>query len=106
MTKENWLNTHDCDRLMRECRPITKPRNGSLVFYGRVQGAAVDAQHVVMYVDRCVVGANGGDSTTLTIARALEQNARVCFRPGEGYRKDLLGYYDLPWPDEPEGVQR
>lgn len=99
-TGQDWRRGYDCDRILSLCRKVEKPRNGTLVFYGRkLQGGKVDAQHVVAYVDRVVIGANGGGMDTVTLERAMEKSARVCLRPGPGYREDLLGYYELPWPD-------
>lgn len=99
---QDWRAFHDCDRLLRRCRKVERPRNGTLVFYGRtlIEGR-IDAQHVVAYLDRAVIGANGGDSSTTSLSKAVEQSARVCLRPGPMYRQDVLGYYELPWADEP-----
>lgn len=103
-TGMRWRADHDCDKLLSKCQRVEKPRNGTLVFYGvkadPVKSVKQDAQHVVMYLDGCVVGANGGDRTTVTLETALSQSARVCFRASASYRNDFMGYYELPFPDE------
>lgn len=100
----DWRREGHCDVLLARSRRVDVPSNGSLVFYGRqadaVQGVKQDAQHVTIYVDGCVVGANGGDSTTLTLQRAQAQKARVCLRNRADYRTDVLGFYELPFSDE------
>lgn len=103
-TGQDWRPDGHCDVLLARCAKVDRPRNGTLVFYGKKAdasaGARQDAQHVVMYLDGCVVGANGGDSSTLTLKRAFEQSARVGLKPSTSYRPDVLGYYELPFPDE------
>lgn len=99
-----WRKDHDCDKLISKCRKVETARNGTVVAYGvkadPARGVKQDVQHVVMYVDGCVIGANGGDRTTVTLEKALEMKARVCFRTSASYRDDFLGYYELPFPDE------
>lgn len=103
-TGYEWRADHECDRLLSKCRRVEKPVNGTLVFYGvkadPARGMKQDAQHVVVYVDGGIIGANGGDRTTVTLEKALEQKARVCFRASASYRDDFLGYYELPFTDE------
>lgn len=101
-TGKDWRRGYDCDRILRACRKVEKPRNGTLCFYGRVlSDGALDAQHVTVYQDGSVIGANGGGVDTTTLERAKAKSARVCIRKEPGYRGDLLGYYELPWTDEP-----
>ena len=74
-------------------------RPGDLAFYGG--SAPDDVSHVMVVVEGgAVVGASGGDSTTTTIARALEQGARVKRYRSPTYRRDLRGYRRLPLPLE------
>ena len=73
-------------------------RPGDLAFYG---GAGDDVEHVMVVLDGGeVVGASGGGSSTTTIARALEQGARVKRYRSPTYRGDLRGYRRLPLPLE------
>ena len=74
-------------------------RPGDLAFYGG--SAPDDVSHVMVVVEGgAVVGASGGDSATTTIARALEQGARVKRYRSPTYRRDLRGYRRLPLPLE------
>lgn len=99
-TGQDLRPSHDCDRLLRLCRRVEQPSNGTLVLYGKPRAGTEDATHVTVYVDGCVVGANGGDSTTVSLKVAREQGARVSLRAGPDYRTGRLGYYELPWADE------
>lgn len=95
---EGW--TADTMWKSMEKVPLEKARPGDLVFYG----PSHFAQHVVVIVDTAstdpmrwnTIGANGGDSSTLTPERAEEQHAFVREAPLGTVRKDLLGARRLP----------
>lgn len=82
--------SHNAQRLWDELEPIAADEEVlplDLALYG--------SEHInhVMFVwgDGRVMGACGGDHTTVTIARALEQHAKVQFRPVVDYRHDIHG---------------
>lgn len=65
----------------------SKPELGALAFYGKSPNRV---SHVAFCIsDLCCIEAGGGDSSTTSRDRAVEQNAFVRVRPIAG-RKDLL----------------
>lgn len=94
----DWRAMFNTDRLLRECRAVLEPRPGTLALYGP---RADDASHVMVYVGAgVVVGASGGDSSTVTLEDAVRQGARVKPFPVVEYRRDFIGYRELPFADE------
>ncbi|MBU8900927.1 C40 family peptidase [Corallococcus sp. M34] len=95
----DWRATHNTDSLLAQLATVLESdlKAGDLVLYGK-NG---DASHVMVYVGEGVVaGASGGDHTTLTLADAYAQRARVQTRPSVNYRSDVLGFRRLPFADE------
>jgi murein DD-endopeptidase len=100
----DWRRTHNTDRLLAECNPLSGYTleglmPGDIVFYGaRLPGGDMDASHVMVHIGAGVVfGASGGDSRTLTLADAHRAGASVRACPSIHYRKDLLAFRRLPF---------
>ncbi len=67
--------------------PPGEPDAGDLVFYG---GGVQEVTHVMLALDRnLVVGASGGNHTTLTLEEARKRGAMVKVKP-KAYRSDLV----------------
>ncbi|RJS15745.1 peptidoglycan endopeptidase [Corallococcus sp. H22C18031201] len=95
----DWRATHNTDSLLAQLAAVLESelKAGDLVLYGR-NG---DASHVMVYVgEGVVVGASGGDHTTLTLADANARGARVKTHLRVDYRSDVLGFRRLPFMDE------
>lgn len=68
---------------------------GSLVFYGESPDSL---KHVMLYFGNdLVIGATGGDHTTITLPEAVKKNAKVSLRPIK-YRKDYMAVVYPPLP--------
>jgi murein DD-endopeptidase len=85
---------HGSERLWLELDEVTEPEAGDLAFYG----SAGRPVHVVVCLggphDR-IIGANGGDRTTIDWQRAEVQRARVQYASSPAYRTRLMGYRSL-----------
>lgn len=83
--------THNSDRLYFDLPEAIEPQPGDLAFYG----AKGNPSHVVICIggphDQ-TIGANGGGSTTTTVAIADAQRACVKRKASPKYRPDFLGY--------------
>jgi cell wall-associated NlpC family hydrolase len=91
---------YNCDRLWDELEPTDAPLAGDLAFYldagSKKRGKR--ASHVMMCVgDGSVIGASGGDSSTISAARAREQGAKVAAYSTHLYRKDFIGFRRSPF---------
>lgn len=90
--------------IFEECEEEEQPSIGSVACYGRKR-----CTHVMMHVaEGIVVGASGGDSSTLTprLALSKEREAKAAGRklavsvhsfPSHTYRQDFLGWRKLPF---------
>jgi hypothetical protein len=108
VTGDDWRHTHNTDALWRVLRPIRFPRSGDLAFYGgkRLPDGGYDphdVEHVMVVLpldgddEECLlVGACGGDSTTVNLREAVRRGARVQVRQGVHYRDDFRGFRALP----------
>lgn len=76
--------THGTERLLDELEPVPVLTPGDLVCYRR---------HVVIHIaSGLVIGANGGNATTATVAAARQRGARVKLERRWDYRADVLGF--------------
>lgn len=86
--------THTAQMLADEAEPIDIPEAGDFAFYGKPGHVC----HVMTVISRLptgevfVMGPSGGDSTTTTLARAEEQDARCRMYPSHLYRPDFLRF--------------
>ena len=86
------------DRAWNELPDAAVPLPGDLVFYG---GEGKDVSHVMVLLypkhtawcpTGLVLGASGGDSTTTSLERAMEQGAVVTVKPSIHYRSGFRGF--------------
>lgn len=99
----DWTKTHWTQRFFDSLPAVSEGdvRPGDLALYGRTVKAI---NHVVICCgpgcEGKALGANGGDSTTTSPARAKARGASVCHRSGPKYRFDFQGFRRLPFKDE------
>lgn len=95
----DWRLTHNSDRLWTVLPDAGELKPGVLVFYGR-PGAGdnpVDPNHVMVHiVGGLVIGACDGDSSVTSPELAKARRAWVKVRRRFDYRKDVLGFRELP----------
>lgn len=78
---------------------ISEARPGALVFYGKSTSMIT---HIALCTsEHLVIAASGGDSTTTSLSRAIEQRAFVKERPLNG-RSDIVA---IIMPNYPEWVK-
>jgi cell wall-associated NlpC family hydrolase len=96
----DWRATHNTDRLWAACAPLLPAGEllpGDLVLYHRA-GAPEDAEHVMVHVGGgVVVGASGGGRATLTLADAMQHDAKVKAYAHLDYRTGRMGFRRLPF---------
>lgn len=83
--------SYGSDALWLLLEPVVAPEPGDLAFYG----APGDPSHVVICLGGphdAIIGANGGNRGTKTVADADRIAARVKQKDSPNYRRDLLGF--------------
>lgn len=97
----DWRPTHNTDRLWNELEPCRFPSCGDLAFFGGARPDDVNHVMVVVPLDGnnpdLLVGACGGDHTTVNLREAHRRRARVQVRRGVDYRPDFRGYRKMPF---------
>jgi len=89
----DWRQTHSAAKLYDVCEKVKDPQPGDLCFYG----PPGKITHVMMYVgDGRVIGASGGNNSTVKVEFAKKIGAKILYRPKVQYRADFRGYGRLP----------
>lgn len=104
----DWRQTHNTDKLWNELSVPQMLRPGDLAFYGGKglpEGGREpkDVSHVMIWLfdpgggsGGLVVGASGGDSTTIDAVAATKQGAYVKCHRTHLYRDDFRAFRTLP----------
>jgi hypothetical protein len=92
-------NAQGLFNLLKPISKVSPPTFGAIAFYGK---SPVEIVHVAFCLNSLtMVEAGGGNSTTLDLAVASEQNAFVRLRPTR-FRKDFLFSILPPYPVCPQ----
>lgn len=101
----DWLHNYYADRLFHSLEEISFAgvAPGDLAFWGRPaekgNPRARSTHTMFLAGDGTVVGACGGNESTLTLETAYRAAAKVRVRPSHLYRSDFLGFRRLPNAD-------
>lgn len=85
----DWRALYNAQRLWETCIPTNNPTAGDLAFYGK---GPQSISHVMVVLAKGVVGASGGDHTTVTPELAHARGAMVKSYPNHLYRDDFVGF--------------
>jgi len=74
-------------------KEVPTPKEGVLVFFGKSKN---EITHIEICIGRGLsIGASGGDSSTLTVANAVTNNAFIKARPIMSRNPHWIGFIDL-----------